>query len=143
MKNHRTRARMHRRAFLKTIGCAGAAALAPLTLIRAARADSAARKVIFFYIPDGCIPDRFHPTGSEFDFSLAPMTEPLDSVRQYCTFLDGLTMYEGGPTHEGGIRKVLTANAAQSLDDFLADRIGAQSPFRSLYLGVGARKIHD
>ena len=138
MKNHRTQARMHRRAFLKTIGCAGAAALAPLTLVRAARADSAARKVIFFYIPDGCIPDRFHPTGSEFDFSLAPMTEPLDSVRQYCTFLDGLTMYAGGPTHEGGIRKVLTANAAQSLDDFLADRIGAQSPFRSLYLGVGA-----
>ena len=129
---------MHRRAFLKTIGCAGAAALAPFTLVRAARADSAARKVIFFYIPDGCIPDRFHPTGSEFDFSLAPMTEPLDSVRQYCTFLDGLTMYEGGPTHEGGIRKVLTANAAQSLDDFLADRIGTQSPFRSLYLGVGA-----
>ena len=47
-------------------------------------------------------------------------------------------MYEGGATHEGGIRKVLTGNAAQSLDDFLAEQIGGQTPFPSIYLGVGA-----
>ena len=138
MKNRKGPLTMQRREFLKALGSTGAALLAPLTLVRAARAESAAKKVIFFYIPDGCIPQHFHPTGSEFDFTLAPMTSPLESVRQYCTFIDGLTMYEGGPTHEGGIRKVLTANAPQSLDEFLADRIGAQSPFRSLYLGVGA-----
>ena len=138
MKNRKLSMNMRRRDFLKALGSTGAALMAPLTLVRAARAEAAAKKAIFFYIPDGCIPQHFHPTGTEFDFALPPMTEPLAAVREYCTFIDGLTMYEGGPTHEGGIRKVLTANAAQSLDDFLADRVGATSPFRSLYLGVGA-----
>ncbi|MEO2168781.1 MAG: DUF1552 domain-containing protein, partial [bacterium] len=127
-----------RRRFLQGLGLASAALVAPLSLVRAARASYPAERIIFFYIPDGCIPDAFHPSGGEFDFTLGAMTEPLAHVRQHCTFLDGLKMYGGGATHQGGIRKVLTANAAQSLDDYFADQIGADTPFPSIYLGVGA-----
>lgn len=130
---------LDRRAFLRGLG--GAVATTSLSFgsfVRAARAQTAAKRALFVYIPDGCIPDEWHPTGSEFSFTLPSMTQPLGAVQSHCIFLSGLRMYEGGATHEGGIRKVLTGNAAQSLDDFLAEQIGGATAFRSLYLGVGA-----
>ncbi|MDG2307083.1 MAG: DUF1552 domain-containing protein [Candidatus Binatia bacterium] len=134
-----TNRRLDRRSFLKGLAIAGMATSLSLTsLVRAARAATAAKRTIFIYIPDGCIPDLWHPTGSEFSFTLPAMTQPLSVVQQHCTFLSGLQMFEGGATHEGGVRKVLTGNAAQSLDDFLAEQIGGATAFPSLYLGVGA-----
>lgn len=130
--------RISRRTILKGLAIGGAALTSPLSLVRAARANDAVKRAIFVYIPDGCIPDAFHPQGSEFDFQLGPMTEPLAAVQQHCTFLDGLHMYEGGTTHEGGVRKVLTANAAQSIDTRIADEVGMSTPFPHVYLGVGA-----
>lgn len=131
--------RVDRRGFLKGLAIAGTTGALSLTsLVRAARAQTAAKRTIFVYIPDGCIPDLWHPTGTEHVFSLPSMTEPLSAVQQHCIFLSGLQMYEGGATHEGGVRKVLTGNAAQSLDDFLAEQVGGATAFPSIYLGVGA-----
>lgn len=128
-----------RRSFLKGLALTGATtALSVSSFVRAARAQTAAKRAIFVYIPDGCIPDLWHPTGSEQSFTLPAMTQPLSAVQQHCIFLSGLQMYEGGPTHEGGVRKVLTGNAPQSLDDFLAEQIGGATAFPSIYLGVGA-----
>lgn len=130
---------LDRRTFLKSLAVAGATtSLSIGSFVRAARAQTAAKRAIFVYIPDGCIPELWHPTGTESSFTLPSMTEPLAPVQQHCIFLSGLQMYEGGPTHEGGIRKVLTGNAAQSLDDFLAGQIGGATAFPSIYLGVGA-----
>lgn len=130
---------MSRRRFLRQAGLTAATASLPLaSFVRAARAQDAAKRALFVYIPDGCIPAEWHPTGTEYDFTLPSMTAPLASVQSHCIFLSGLRMYEGGATHEGGVRKVLTGNAAQSLDDFLAERIGGATAFPSLYLGVHA-----
>ncbi len=130
---------MSRRRVLKGLALAGATTSLSLTsLVRAARAATAAKRTIFVYIPDGCIPDLWHPTGSELTFALPSMTQPLATVQEHCIFLSGLRMYEGGATHEGGIRKVLTGNAVQSLDDFLAQQVGGATAFPSIYLGVGA-----
>lgn len=127
-----------RRHFLKSAGAC--AALTPLVnLLQTNRAKAAApKRAMFVYVPDGCIPDSWHPTGSETNFTLSPMTQPLESVKQHLIFLDGLTMYSGGATHEGGMAKVLTGVSPQSIDIYLGDQIGASSPFRSLQLGVGA-----
>lgn len=127
-----------RRQILKGLAAGTAVLASPFSLVRAARAAAPVKRAIFVYIPDGCIPGAFHPQGSEFDFQLGAMTEPLASVRQHCTFLDGLNMYEGGLTHEGGVRKVLTANASQSIDTKIADEIGGGTAFPHIYLGVGA-----
>ena len=124
-------------------GAAAAGLLAPFVRrLRRAGADALTdrTKVLFVYVPDGCIPDRWHPTGSETAFTLPAMTEPLAPIRQHLVFLKGLDMYEGGATHEGGIRKVLTGNNAQSLDVFLGQRLNAVAPLphASIQLGVGA-----
>jgi hypothetical protein len=124
-------------------GAAAAGLLAPfMRRTRRAHADAITdkTKALFVYVPDGCIPDRWHPTGSETSFTLRPMTEPLAAVRQHLVFLKGLDMYEGGATHEGGIRKVLTGNNAQSLDVFLGQRLNAVTPLphASIQLGIGA-----
>ena len=122
-------------------GAAAAGLLAPF--IRPSRRARAAGdpnkcKAMFVYVPDGCIPEKWHPTGSETSFTLQPMTEPLASVKQHLIFLKGLDMYAGGATHEGGIRKVLTGTAPVSLDVFLGQKLNERDllPHASLQLGV-------
>jgi hypothetical protein len=114
-------------------------ALIPLSIgvgIRPVLAGTGPKRAVFFFIPDGCVPSLFHPRGTEFDFALSPMTAPLESVKKDCVFVSGLTMYEGGGSHEGGVAKVLTGNSTQSLDVFLAQEIGRTTRFSSIYLGV-------
>ncbi|MET0344248.1 MAG: DUF1552 domain-containing protein [Polyangiales bacterium] len=127
-----------RRSWLRGLGAT--ALIAPFAHgIQLKRAHAApAKRALFVYVPDGCIPDRWHPTGSETAFTLAPMTEPLAPIQKHLVFLDGLTMYAGGATHEGGIAKVLTGVGAKSLDVFLGEELGKNTPHRSLQLGVGA-----
>lgn len=126
-----------RRDFIK-----GATAMVPLSMsgfwLRPVLAQGlgAPKRAIFFYIPDGCIPSLFHPTGTETSFTLPAMTAPLNAVKNDCVFISGLRMYEGGATHEGGVAKVLTGNNTLSLDVFLAQQLAGQTPVSSVYLGV-------
>jgi len=127
---------LSRRALLRSV--VGAACLAPFaSAIGERRARAAAQKrALFVYVPDGCIPALFHPTGSETSFTLPEMSAPLAPIQEHLVFLDGLTMYAGGATHEGGVAKLLTGVGPQSLDVFLGERISSSRPFRSLQLGV-------
>lgn len=130
---------MKRRQFMRAVSSSALAApLLAMPWARSAFAAAGDKRAIFLYMPDGCIPDRFHPVGGEFDFKLNDMTSPLESVKQHCVFTSGLTMYEGGSTHEGGVRKVLTGNSDVSLDYVLGQRLGQNHPLRSIHLGVGA-----
>lgn len=138
-----------RRRWLSGAGSMGVAA-AGLGLCGPARSPLAAmlaapqtmrrneRRLLVVYVPDGCIPSRWHPTGTTHDFSLPDMSAPLEAIREHCVFLHGLDMYAGGLTHEGGIRKVLTATHDLSLDVHLGDALGKDTAFSSLQLGVGA-----
>ncbi len=134
---------INRRSFLKGAAAAApTAALLPLAggfgLNPVFAAGGGPKRAIFFFIPDGCIPQSFHPSGSEFAFRLGPQTQALDSVRNDCVFLSGFRMYEGGNSHEGGVAKVLTGNSDRSLDVFLAEQLRGQTPISSLYLGIHA-----
>jgi hypothetical protein len=128
---------LKRRSLLQGMGAA--ALLAPFaTRLLPGRARAAAQKrAMFVYVPDGCIPDFWHPSGSETDFTLPEMSQPLDVIKQHLVFIDGLTMYSGGATHEGGMAKVLTGVGQKSIDLFLGDEIGQSTPHSSLQLGVG------
>jgi hypothetical protein len=126
-----------RRAFLRGLGATALLApFAQLPALQRARA-AAPKRAMFVYVPDGCIPALWHPRGSETSFTLPEMSAPLEPIKQHLVFLEGLTMYAGGATHEGGIAKVLTGVNPQSLDVFLGDKISADRPHRSLQLGVG------
>ncbi len=129
---------MNRRTLLRGLGATALLApFAQLANLRKARA-AAPKRAMFVYVPDGCIPARWHPTGSETSFTLPEMSAPLEKVKQHLVFLEGLTMYSGGATHEGGIAKVLTGVSPKSLDVFLGEQLGNDTPIRSVQLGVGA-----
>ncbi|HVZ34117.1 MAG TPA: DUF1552 domain-containing protein [Polyangiaceae bacterium] len=129
---------MNRRTLLRGLGAT--ALIAPFAQLANLRRAQAAppKRAMFVYVPDGCIPDIWHPTGSETSFTLPSMTAPLEAIKQNLVFIDGLTMYSGGATHEGGVAKVLTGVSPKSIDIFLGEQIGTTTPIRSLQLGVGS-----
>jgi hypothetical protein len=127
-----------RRNLLRGLGATALIAPFATQLLKPGRALAAPQKrVMFVYVPDGCIPSLWHPTGSETSFTLPEMSAPLESIKQHLVFLDGLKMYAGGATHEGGMAKVLTGVSPKSIDLFLGDEIGGSTPHSSLQLGVG------
>ena len=130
--------KINRRRILTGLGASAAltASFGVRGIAARAKAQVPAR-VLFVYVPDGCIPSRWHPTGSERSFSLPEMTAPLERHRDQCIFLDGLTMYAGGATHEGGFNKILTGASDESIDFALGRALGADVPFEVFLLGVG------
>jgi hypothetical protein len=141
-----------RRSLLKLLGQAavGLPMLAKLLPMgEAFAANGRASRVIFFYFPDGVAgPSQdgeaslWHPSGSEFSFSLPNQLEPLARHQSRCVFLNGLSM--GGTdsgSHPGGAKKLLTGSDGgngESIDRYLARTLGAGTPHSMLYLGVMA-----
>ena len=144
---------MNRRALLR----AGAASLVALPFLRLAErtarahANGNAKRLIIFYHPDG-VPgpssngdaSAWHPTGNDTSFTLPPVLAALQPYRDRCVFFRGLSM---GATdvgsHPGGAKKLLTGvdgGNGISLDVHLAQTVGANDPFRSLYLGAMANQ---
>lgn len=141
-----------RRGLLKRLGQASLALPFHELLLHPREARAAvggARRVIFFYFPDGVPgpsqegqPSRWHCTGTETSFTLPDLLQPLAPWKQRCVFFNGLSM---GPTdagsHPGGAKKLLTAvdgAGGESVDQYLAKTAGASAPFRHLYLGAMA-----
>ncbi len=129
-----------RRGFLRGMAQAGAALPLSALLHRSALAaeGGGVPRALFVFIPDGCAPELWHPSGDTYNFTLPRMTDPLESVRQHCVFLSGLNMYSGGSTHEGGVAKVLTATGYISMDVFIGQYFKDQTPHASIHLGVAS-----
>ena len=151
-RSHRGRRRSWtRREVLRVL--AGTAVAGPvaqfLGMPTAHAASKTASRVIFMYFPDGVPgpsqdgqPSKWHPTGTETQFTLPPVLSPLQPWKEHCVFFRGLSM---GPTdsgsHPGGAKKLLTGvdgGNGQSVDQFLAGTVGKGSWFKHLYLGVQA-----
>lgn len=128
--------RISRRGFLHRAIASGAALQLPW-LGRTSKAQAAAPlNFVAIFVPDGVVPSLWYPQGSETDFTLPTMSEPLSAIRNDCIFFEGVGMPGGEPTHPGGTKKVLTATAPQSLDVFLGQKLKGSAPFDSLQLGV-------
>src|SRR5262245_35244439 len=111
---------LSRRSFLGRAVATGAILELPmLGRARPARAAAAPMNSLIVFVPDGIIPSLWHAKGSETNFTLPTMSEPLTRVKGDCIFLEGIAMYAGEPTHPGGTKKVITATGPQSLDIFL------------------------
>jgi len=131
--------RWNRRDFLR---CVSAGALtAPLASLtgRTARAavSGPAQRLLILFTPNGTIHEHWRPSGSEKDFSFASGTilEPLSDLRSDLLILDGMD-FNTGDNHEGGMAAMLTAGGLDSIDQYIAREIGAESRFTSLELGV-------
>ncbi len=132
---------MNRRKFLMNMGTSAVGSMflkaslsgASLMWARSVFAEDASKKIIFVYTPDGAIPDQWHPTGSETNFTLPTMSAPFQTVKDHCIFMNGIDMNNAG---HGRTSKALSGDQNTSLDLFLAKTIGATTPFSSLQLGV-------
>jgi hypothetical protein len=111
-----------------------------------ARAQSANRasRLIVFFSPNGTVHKHWRPTGSgtSFSFPAGSILEPLQGRKSDLVILDGLDFY-GADNHEGGMAAMLTggggagtATGGFSVDQYVASRIGGDTPFPSLELGV-------
>lgn len=144
--------RATRRRFLRTMLGAAAAAPLGLALGKAARAfgpDGVARRVIFYYFPDGVggvsqdgESSLWNASSSGGEVVLSELLAPLGERKRDCVFVNGLSMGsvdEG--SHPGGAKKLLTGvdgGGGMSLDQFLAGTAGRDTPHRLLYLGAQA-----
>ncbi len=148
-----------RRQLLLRLGSAAAAAPF-LPLLRSFAQDAAyPRRLLLIYTPHGTVYDSWKPTGSTSDFTLSPILAPLAAHRQRLNVLDGLRIEHSrvpAPPHTEGMSLVWTGShlgegntfmiqqypvdwvTGPSIDQAVAQRIGADTPFRSLELGVKA-----
>jgi hypothetical protein len=141
--------KMHlsRRTLIKAL--TSAALGAPLLSLggktAAAGPSGTARRVIFFYFPDGVPatsqsgePSLWHATGSGTNFQLGDIHTSLMPFQDRCVFFNGLTMGSTDTgSHPGGAQKLLTAvdhGNGQSIDQALAGALGVPL----LYLGAMA-----
>ena len=121
---------------------------APFTRLLSGQAQAQmpgrARRLVIFTSPNGCIHNRWRPSGGERDFVLRPgsVLEPLSDWRDRLLIVDGLNFLTGN-NHEGGQAAMLTNGGGagtrtrgMSLDQFVAGQIGAQDRFSSLEFGV-------
>lgn len=142
-----------RRRFLKNMFVTGTMSPLAMSIARPVlAAEQDIPRAIFIYVPDGVYSTlrdshgmvtqegTWHPTGDPFNPTLNLMTEAFAPVKEHITWLQGLNMYGGGGSHQGGARKVLTGNGDDSLDIVLGRQpeIGGKTPIRNINLGVMA-----
>ena len=151
-----TRRSLPRRSFLRAAGATIALPLLDAMIPALSAGSSTAAKGVprlgFFYIPNGVFPSNFHPAGSGgTNFELTPVLQPLKDLRQYINVLTGLSNRaalssdEGGGVHSrahapwlNGVRPKRTEGAditaGKTLDQYAADKLGAETSLRSLEL---------
>jgi hypothetical protein len=157
---------MSRRQFMR--GLFGAAVSLPILGMGApgplgrahAEAGNFPKRFIFMIHPNGVIPQSWFPTGGESDFVLGVSHKPLEKYRSKLLLFKGVDMTCGsvgpGEPHQKGMAGFLTGRPLQmgdfiggdgsragwgdgiSLDQYLARKIGKDTPFGSLELGVRA-----
>ena len=159
--------RFTRRNLLR--GTLAATAAIPLLDARSALGQSAfPTRFLVFFTPNGTRNSLFWPTGSETDFQLNELTAPLEPFKDRLTFLKGIRLNDSlqngalggtlGSEHARGTGGMLTARplnagtefvsfgnttsgwgSGQSIDQYLAERVGIDTTFKSLQLGVHVR----
>lgn len=146
-----TRMSMPRRTFLRGVGAA--IALPWLDAMRPAlsAATVSPQRLGFFYVPNGMYLPNFHPAGNGPAFELTPVLTPLAPVRENVVVVSGLSNMpvlandQGGGVHTrnhaGWLSGVLpkrtegaNITSAKTTDQYAADKLGADTPLRSLEL---------
>lgn len=135
-----------RRAFTAGLGASLLAApfLELLHPRRAWAADKTAKRLVVVFNPNGTVPARWRPSGTEtsFTFPSGSILEPLTPHQGKLVIVDGLK-FTNASNHEGGMVAMLTGNGraqdeskGMSVDQFVAQAIGGSTRLRSLELGV-------
>lgn len=153
---------LSRRRFLK--GASAALLASPLLPAFSANAQSGTlpKRLVLFFTPHGTIHDQWLPTGSATQLNLGPILAPLAAHRSKLTVLSGMrmiadyhpntalaphpigmaTLWTGSRVNDietvvqGGNVPVGVWSTGPSIDQVVARRVGNDTVFRSLELGV-------
>lgn len=125
-------------------------------------------RLLVFFTPNGTRNRLFWPTGTETNWQLNTLTQPLQAYKNQLTFLKGIRLNDSlqngflggtlGSEHARGTGGMLTARplnsgtqfksfgnttsgwgSGQSIDQYVAERNGNVTSFKSLQLGVHVR----
>lgn len=133
--------RIQRRTFLR--GSAGA--LLPLPLLnlmestaRAASAKAPPLRFVTLFKPNGVHPPSWNiSAGQETDFRMSPLMKPFEQHKSDLLILDNMGDF-GFSSHANSTRRFLCGHHenlhSASIDQLIADKIGAETPLRSLEL---------
>ncbi len=152
--------RMSRRSVLRgaggvSIALPWLAAMAP----RLASAATAPKRFAVVFFSNGVVTSQWTPTGTETAFTLSPVLMPLKDLQSKIVVLQGINMAtasaSGGNGHNSGMTSLLTARkkiglmsngsfgslgwgADATIDQVIANKVGMNTRFPSLQLGVAA-----
>lgn len=154
-KNKNPLAFISRRRLLSACGAVGLG-LPALELFwpRSAHAASENAKLVAFYVPNGKHMQDWTPSSTDDNYELPPLLAPLSPLREKVLVLTGLAnsgaMRRVGGDHARGTGSFLTCMEIRtdseinsgmepngiSMDQAIAEEVGALSPIKSLQLGV-------
>ena len=129
-----------RRTFLR-----GAGALVPLPFLNLMRSDARAEagkesplRFVTLFKPNGVHPPSWQINdGSEFDFRMSPLMRPFAKHKDDLLILDNMGDF-GFSSHANSTRRFLSGRhdnkSTASIDQYIADQIGQDTPVRSLEL---------
>lgn len=149
-----TKMALPRRTFLRGVGAMVALPFldSMVPALKAAGTTTPVQRMGFFYVPNGMYLPNFHPAGgSTTAFEYTPVLKPLEAMRSQITVVSGLSNLgvispnEGGGVHTrahaGWLNGVLPKRtegaditAGKTIDQYAADKLGADTPLRSLEL---------
>lgn len=112
-----------------------------------AQSASTAKRFIAVYQPGGTVLSKWRPSGAESDFTLSPILQPLEAVKDKIVVVDGLSMRSAvGEQHQAGIIALLTGtpqsgannqySAGPSIDQVIAATASEGKARKSLELAV-------
>src|SRR5229473_5587597 len=149
-----TKVALNRRTFMRGVGAAISLPFldAMLPSLSAASAATAPQRLGFVYVPNGMYLPNFHPAGNGGgSYELTPILKPLEALREHVVVVSGLSNMpvlandQGGGVHTrnhaGWLSGVLpkrtegaNITSAKTVDQYAADKLGADTPLRSLEL---------
>lgn len=128
---------------------------------RAAGINGFPKRFVVWYTPNGTVPAKFWPTGTETNWQLSEILQPLAAHKQDLLVLDQIDMLSSlngpGDAHQKGTGHCLTGIELQegnfpgdaglsagwangiSIDQHIASRIGQDTLFPSLEFGVAVQ----
>jgi len=148
-----TKMSLPRRTFLRGVGVTIALPwLDAMVPALSAAPSTAPQRLGFLYVPNGMFLPNFHPAGDGgTTFELTPILQPLAPVREHIVVVSGLSNMpvlandQGGGVHTrnhaGWLSGTLpkrtegaNITSAKTVDQYAADKPGADTPLRSLEL---------
>src|SRR5581483_9908687 len=110
-----------------------------------------------WYWGNGVVANAWFPQGAGPAWQLSPLLMPLSNVQDYVSVLEGLVVYlpyaVGG--HEGSLMSICSgtlgtpqgglnyAYGDKTMDQYVADKLGAATRFRALHFGVASTDTSD